>query len=320
MKSAVLQNSDEWDLIEFALRLRTRSSRVNLLQAWNITNPESLAVFNTRAKNGLILDTFINAETLDGNNSIQDVCTRGFDIGSCGFKVNVGNIRFVNYMRLMSSLKGFPLLNKKAPEKPCGMLDVDGKVMAPKNSAISCGTDPQLFIGEKHIYEYFVCDVAIGKSIVVANELEAQRLLPGMPVEYDSFYIQGNSQVYDSNATLSAQSKSMDPSDNCYSDSQVIEYFKGVLPQDTFNLEYIILDTSQILPRYLIQFECDLAATELYALPLCDNCQDEPAIIFCPSDEAKVCPKCDVRLHSENKVVSRHIRVPLDKVISLSNL
>ncbi|KAL8272680.1 hypothetical protein Esti_003384 [Eimeria stiedai] len=71
---------------------------------------------------------------------------------------------------------------------------------------------------------------------------------------------------------------------------------------------------SQVVPNYLVLFEVDPMEPELFAVPLCDNCQDFPAAIWCPADTAKLCENCDERVHTHNKLVSRHIRVPLNEM------
>ncbi|CDJ32408.1 Zinc finger protein, related [Eimeria mitis] len=91
----------------------------------------------------------------------------------------------------------------------------------------------------------------------------------------------------------------------------------GVLPRHTFRQEYVVYDSSQVVPNYLVLFEVDPTEPELFAVPLCDTCQDFPAAIWCPADTAKLCEACDERLHSYNKLVSRHIRVSLNEVRNL---
>ncbi|UKK02563.1 hypothetical protein MACK_002656 [Theileria orientalis] len=303
MENVVIRDSDEWDSIEFALQLRCRSSRVRLLQAWNIIRPESLAMFNRRTKNMLVLESFIDTESLDRSNSVQDVCTRGFEIGTPGFVVTVGNL----------SLPGFPLLNTDSSGKTLldnntGSLDYNGKLLPPKTPAAT--SDYASIYGEKKVFEYFVCDVGVGKCLEVPDVVEAQRSRVSMPVEYDSCFLTNSENIKLDSLTVFAGSE--DEKNNF--DMSVEVQSKGVLPQNTFKHNYIIYDTSQILARYLIQFEFDPGAEESFALPLCDNCQNDVATIYCPSDTARICAKCDVRLHSNNKVVSRHIRVPLSEM------
>ncbi|EDO06276.1 B-box zinc finger family protein [Babesia bovis T2Bo] len=300
MRNPVARDGDEWNVLEFALQLRCRTSRVNLLQAWNITKPDAISVFSRWAQTAPIVEAFINAETLDRNNSVQDVCTRGMDIGSNGFKVSIGNIKCSTLPLTRSTLR-----DAQQAETQSGALDNQGKILPPKNA-----TTTNMMYGDKRIYEYFVCDVALGKSISVADEVEAQRVRLSMPVEYDSVYIESSENNNFLDVTLVPRG-----SDDTLSVEHLQDdvFPQGVLPQYAFRKDYIVYGASQILPKYLIQFECDPSAEETFALPLCDSCQNDAATLYCASDTAKICKKCDEKLHS-HKVVSRHIRVPLNKM------
>lgn len=44
---------------------------------------------------------------------------------------------------------------------------------------------------------------------------------------------------------------------------------------------------------------------------LCDSCESAAAILFCAADEAALCRACDDKIHTCNKLASRHIRVGL---------
>ncbi|KAE8655970.1 B-box zinc finger protein 19 [Hibiscus syriacus] len=44
---------------------------------------------------------------------------------------------------------------------------------------------------------------------------------------------------------------------------------------------------------------------------LCDACESAPAIVFCAADEAALCRACDEKVHTCNKLASRHVRVGL---------
>ena len=46
----------------------------------------------------------------------------------------------------------------------------------------------------------------------------------------------------------------------------------------------------------------------------CDSCKTSPAIVFCRADSAFLCGTCDARVHSANKLASRHERVRLCEV------
>ncbi|GIX64479.1 zinc finger protein [Babesia caballi] len=316
MESPIVRDSDEWNTLEFALQLRCRSSRVNLLQAWNITKPDAVSVFSRWVQGSPITEVFIDAESLDRSNSVQDVCTRGFDIGANGFKVSVGNIQCKGFPLVRSTVRdnaaaeaqsGVPW--SSSTSKGAGALDDGGKVLPPKNL-----TTANMMYGDKRVYEYFVCDVALGKSIKASDEVEAQRLRLSMPVEYDSVYLESAAQQCFPDVTLFSRQQEAEGALDHLSDETFTE---GVLPRFAFNREYIVYGSSQILPRYLIQFECDAAAEETFALPLCDSCLNDAATLYCPSDSARICAKCDEKLHSHNKVVSRHIRMPLNQVMQM---
>jgi hypothetical protein len=42
----------------------------------------------------------------------------------------------------------------------------------------------------------------------------------------------------------------------------------------------------------------------------CDSCAKSVASVICCADEAALCADCDSRIHSANKLVSKHQRVP----------
>ncbi|KAL2906714.1 B-box zinc finger protein 19 [Bienertia sinuspersici] len=44
---------------------------------------------------------------------------------------------------------------------------------------------------------------------------------------------------------------------------------------------------------------------------LCDVCERAAAVFFCAADQAALCPSCDDKVHTCNKLVSRHVRVRL---------
>lgn len=46
----------------------------------------------------------------------------------------------------------------------------------------------------------------------------------------------------------------------------------------------------------------------------CDSCRSSPSILFCRADSAFLCGTCDARVHSANKLASRHERVWLCEV------
>ncbi|XP_073157313.1 B-box zinc finger protein 19-like isoform X2 [Henckelia pumila] len=50
---------------------------------------------------------------------------------------------------------------------------------------------------------------------------------------------------------------------------------------------------------------------------LCDVCECAAAILFCAADEAALCRACDHKVHTCNKLASRHVRVGLANPIDV---
>mgnify|MGYP005790075289 CR=1 FL=1 len=65
----------------------------------------------------------------------------------------------------------------------------------------------------------------------------------------------------------------------------------------------------QVVPNYLVLFEVDPTEPELFAVPLCDTCQDSPAAIWCPADMAKYVTVLSSILEN-NLVACRHHSIP----------
>ncbi|KAJ3327303.1 hypothetical protein HDU76_012036 [Blyttiomyces sp. JEL0837] len=122
-----------------------------------------------------------------------------------------------------------------------------------------------------------LCKVGIGRARV-ADEITAER--ETIPEQYDSFYVKQSNEV-----------KS----------------------EDDYHHEYIIKNSAQILPLYLVHFEFDPKKEKASREKAkCDNCETEVATIYCSSDSANLCNKCDSQLHT-SKLSLRHIRSPIGK-------
>ncbi|KAJ3284908.1 hypothetical protein HDU79_007752 [Rhizoclosmatium sp. JEL0117] len=131
-----------------------------------------------------------------------------------------------------------------------------------------------------HLKKMLLCKVGIGRAYV-ADEINAERQV--IPEGYDSFYVVGR--------------------DGQQQTKQKPEYYH----------EYVIKSTAQILPMYLVHYEYD-PTRELQSREKakCDNCEAEVATIYCSSDAANLCNKCDAQLHT-SKFASRHVRTPIGK-------
>lgn len=122
-----------------------------------------------------------------------------------------------------------------------------------------------------------LCKIAVGRSLVIEREESAtQPLPPG----FSSFYLQPPS-------TASA----LDADDRGY-------YH-----------EYILTSTYQVLPQYLVRFRVSPIGAK--SAGPCALCEQHTAVIVCRACEAEICAACDEQVHSANKLVRRHKRVPL---------
>ncbi len=151
-----------------------------------------------------------------------------------------------------------------------------------------------------------LCKVAIGRAYN-ANEDFAK--IAAIPDGYDSFFIERENEKKSTNEA-SSQHKSRknrqqqqqveEETDECHTDGN----------QESFN--YIVKDTSQILPTFVVVFEFDADAERRSRQKVtCENCERRVATVFCQSDAANLCDQCDAEMHS-SKLAARHTRVPLE--------
>lgn len=117
---------------------------------------------------------------------------------------------------------------------------------------------------------YVLCKIAVGRSCVIDEDATTKVL----PVGYHSFYIRRKEQ-------------------------DARGYYH----------EYVINNSLQVLPQYLVQFNCSPLQGD--RTPECALCEKRNASINCKACEANLCSGCDKEVHSANKLVSRHKRQPL---------
>ncbi|PFH32742.1 zinc finger protein [Besnoitia besnoiti] len=322
----VLRDSDEWAFLEYLLQMSVRTSRVRLLQAWNIAPPHLISAFEKRTKGRLLTYSFVDATSLDEENSLQDVARRGLRIPTQGMRFAVGNF----------SLPGFPLMRGGPGEAEDPFLLPSSVVAAQQDEAkkergeFLDAARAQLLTGERRVFEFLLCQVGVGRSVVVEDEKEASGSRFSLLWEYDSAYLEKGCPPPEESLTVHYQAveelkygedgvlkRRDDDEGRGRAASLVLDGKRvtpGVLPQYTFRHDYVVYDSSQVLPKFFLLFEMDPALEELFAVPLCDNCQDNPACIWCPADIARLCTSCDELIHKQNKLVSRHIRVPLNEM------
>lgn len=151
-----------------------------------------------------------------------------------------------------------------------GMKFTTGNVSIGDSSGISKGSKQMV-----------LCKIAVGKAFVIHREEDAKQKLP---TGYNSFYL-----LRDGSAEVG--------------NSDVVRSTSG------YYHEYILTNTLQILPQYLVRFA--FSKIDSKAAGLCALCEKHSAVVVCRACEAEICSSCDQEVHSANKLVSRHKRTPL---------
>ncbi|KAI9355993.1 hypothetical protein DFJ73DRAFT_641345 [Zopfochytrium polystomum] len=226
----------EFAYLEYGLQLALRSSTARIISAHAISNPHLSVQFEKRCKDILTLNSWVDASSLVGANTEDEVIRRGFQFTSTalGMRFPVGSL-----------LTG----------GPCGTAGFDNSD-APRRA--------------------LYCKIGVGRARVVDHSVAEREAIPD---KYDSFYL-GNGELQNDK-----------------------EYFH----------EYLLKSSDQILPMYIIQYEHDPSREKASReKPKCDVCDVEVATVYCPSDAANLCNKCDTQSHS-TKLSSRHVRSPIGK-------
>ena len=78
-----------------------------------------------------------------------------------------------------------------------------------------------------------------------------------------------------------------------------------------YTWSYYIKDSDKVFPKYLIRFNYEGSDITDSKIQICEMCEEKQAVLYCSADDAKLCESCDTEMHSANKVVARHKRVPL---------
>ncbi|KAG9391858.1 hypothetical protein J8273_6871 [Carpediemonas membranifera] len=251
----ILEDSDDAQRIEYLLHLSTGSSKARIVNIWNVVNPHVAAQFERLSADSMIVESWINTLTLDNENTVHDICQRGFKIGE----------------------KGLPITT--------GLMDLSQRA---KNNR----------------YEALLCQVATGKPYCVETEKnDPSNEKFTIPDGYDSVYVcDGENSI-----SVAARLKEME-ADRATSVNFFTEDDPGHV--QFYRHKYMLADGARIMPCFLVQFEYDPEAPqgEQY---LCDACGEANATVYCAADSAKLCPACDREVHAANKLVARHVRVPI---------
>ncbi|OMJ66336.1 hypothetical protein SteCoe_36843 [Stentor coeruleus] len=138
----------------------------------------------------------------------------------------------------------------------------------------SLKTDVPLAFGRT--YEFMMVKAAVGRSFTInLDSIDSGKL--SQPKGFDSVYLHNNSP-------------------------------------NTYNHNYLLYESAQILPVYLVHFELDPNLEEGIHVQLCDICQESKATLYCSADNAVLCVDCDEEHHARgNKLMQRHKRVGISE-------
>jgi len=78
--------------------------------------------------------------------------------------------------------------------------------------------------------------------------------------------------------------------------------------------DYVVFNSAQIKTCHLIRFSGGSELTEYETKgDICDNCNSAPATLWCINDQAKLCERCDLEIHSGSRIREKHKRVTLSE-------
>lgn len=205
------------------------------------------------------MDCWVDSTTLGFDNSFQDVCKRGFRVPAKGLCVSIGNIGMGKALKQDDRGGGI------------GGADYvgDGSIHHQHN------------ILGRRLFEFILCRATIGRSLPVATEediLSEQFLLPP---EFDSVFLK--SSIQESHAStmgLASASRAANGQQDVDGSTPSLAMVKP----EAFRHDYVLFDSTQIIPTYAIQFTYDPSLPENLLAELCGRCKKEPATLWCPAD------------------------------------
>lgn len=135
--------------VSYQLQLALHSTTVAIKSITAIGNPNLSLAFETRAKNLMTLDAWVDVSMVGDANSVHDICARGFSFPPQGMVFSVGAI-----------------------------------VLTPPPAADGYNMSGS----RKRAFEFVLCRIAVGRSYVIdAEALETTRA--AIPEGYDSLYL-----------------------------------------------------------------------------------------------------------------------------------
>ncbi|EPZ34349.1 hypothetical protein ROZALSC1DRAFT_26480 [Rozella allomycis CSF55] len=241
-KTQLTTASSSFSFLEYFLQISIKGTTARIVNAYALSNPHLTVSFENKCQDMLVLDSWVDMESLSSPNTEEEIIKNGFQFtNGGGHKFAVGSLR--------------PLY---------------------KNDIMT---------GKKIVKKVLLAKIGVGRSYFADEEYAKIGTLPD---GYDSFY---NGKIVDKLQEAPPQ--------------------KGDDIDQDYYQEYILKDSTQVLPLYIITFEFDPNLEKKSRdKNYCDNCEKSVASVYCTADSAYLCHACDVTLHN-SKLTSRHTRTPI---------
>ncbi|SPR01266.1 unnamed protein product (mitochondrion) [Plasmodiophora brassicae] len=247
--------SEERSRVEYMLQMSMQSSprRARISDIVAVSNPHLNLRFQKRTRGLDVVECWVDASMLDGQNTLGGVINKGFVVGQKG------------------------------------LVFTYGAVDVPR------GTE-----GNTH-HQLILCHVGVGVSMCMEASAIQGRIDLGeevvVPDGYDSIFIHNgpiNPDLADDNEADRAR-------------KTTVSSVAGMTQQ-----RFLVRDPDLVLPVYVLTCEVK-AFDQRNKAEVCNSCETAPAVVFCHADNASLCERCDRAVHSTNKVVSKHRRVPISE-------
>lgn len=152
----------------------------------------------------------------------------------------------------------------------------------------------------KIVKRLMLCKVAIGRAYNAADDFAK---VAAITDGYDSFIIDNKKESASGKRQNAASRASRDSINECGAD---------ISDCSRDNFDFIVKDSNQILPTFVVVFEFDPETEKRSRQKVsCENCERRVATVFCQSDAANLCDQCDAEMHS-SKLSARHVRIALE--------
>ncbi|EZG61391.1 putative zinc finger protein [Gregarina niphandrodes] len=293
-------SSVEWDAVSAYLGLCARSSKAQITAMWRVASTGTEIGFEKRRVDKFTVPCWISVSELGGENKKSDVCRRGFVLGEEGITVKFGRL-------------DLPVMGSRGVGGDSGPGLVGGE-----SGSFAGWIDSTEHQPDKISYDLLFCDVCVGVPYTVSSWAEAKYVKRiSLPPDYDSLLVINSAAVHSS----AAGPEGSDRASAAYLDFRLLDTTSGLggredelLPKSLHKgIEIRVFDSTQISPRFLVTVDVYPLTKEAFGIPVCSHCRQSPAEMYCVADDARLCAGCNEALHVDNKILSRHLRVPLNQ-------